>query len=157
MKQILTLIFFITSTLGFGQTTKFNIKYSEQLAVFVFMQNITDNYGENVFKTEFQKSKFNTDHYKDIISRFDKLSIEYSYFFEEFPYGTKNPMQTRDMLQKNLIETTNLNDFKLRSIGFLPNKTLTDLTEMILTFTPIYNELIYNPNKVQFDRQTAVL
>jgi hypothetical protein len=153
MKQILTLIFFIISTLAFGQTTKFNIKYSEQLAVFVFMQNVTENYGENVFKTEFQKSKFNTDHYNDIISRFAKLYIDYSYFFEEFPYGTKNPMQTRDMLQKNLIETTNLNDFKLRSIGFLPNKTLTDLTEMISTFTPIYNELIYNPNKVQFEKQ----
>jgi hypothetical protein len=153
MKHKLLLIFFVISTFVFGQKTKFNIKYSEQLAVFVFMQNITENYGENVFKTEFQKSKFNTDDYNEIISKFEKLSIDYSYFFEEFPYGTKNPMQTRDMLQKNLIETTNLNEFKLHSIGFLPNKTLNDLTEMISTFTPIYNELIYNPNKVQFEKQ----
>ncbi len=79
MKHILTLIFFIISTLAFGQKTKFNIKYSEQLAVFVFMQNITENYGENVFKTVFQKSKFNTDYNNDIISTFDKLSIDYSY------------------------------------------------------------------------------
>lgn len=150
-KFLLTLLFLIT--FAFGQNVKFNIKYSEQLAVFVFMQNISENSPENVFKTEFQKSKYNSDNYKNIISKFDKLSIDYSYAFDEFPYGSKIPMQTRDILKKNLIETTNLNDFKLRSIGIIPNKTLIDLTEMISTFTPIYNEIIYNPNKVQFEKQ----
>lgn len=153
MKFRLLLTFLFLTTFAFGQKTTFNIKYSEQLAVFVFMQNITENYRNNVFKTEFQKSKYNTDNYKNIISRFDKLAIDYSYAFEEFPYGSKIPMQTRDILKKNLIETTNLNDFKLRCIGILPNKTLSDLAEMIATFTPIYNELIYNPNKAQFEKQ----
>lgn len=150
-RLLLTLLFLIT--FAFGQKTAFNIKYSEQLAVFVFMQNISENYPKNVFKTEFQKSKYNTDNYKNIISKFDKLTIDYSYPFDEFPYGSKIPMQTRDILKKNLIETTNLNDFKLRSIGIVPNKTLSDLTEIISTFTPIYNELIYNPNKEQFEKQ----
>jgi hypothetical protein len=150
-KILLTLLFL--TTFAFGQNIKFNIKYSEQLAVFVFMQNISENYRGNVFKTEFQKSKYNTDHYKNILSKFDRLAIDYSYAFAEFPYGSKIPMQTRDILKKNLIETTNLYDFKLRSIGILPNKTVSDLAEMISTFTPIYNELIYNPNKEQFEKQ----
>lgn len=153
MKYRPILTFLFLTTFAFGQKTTFNIKYSEQLAVFVFMQNITENYRENVFKTEFQKSKYYTDNYKNIISKFDKLAIDYSYAFDEYPYGSKIPMQTRDILKKNLIETTNLNDFKLRSIGIVPNKTLNDLTEMISTFTPIYNELIYNPNKAQFEKQ----
>jgi len=153
MKYRLLLILLFLTTFAFGQKTTFNIKYSEQLAVFVFMQNISENYPKNVFKTEFQKSKYNTENYKNIISRFDKLTIDYSYPFDEFPYGSKIPMQTRDILKKNLIETTNLNDFKLRSIGILPNKTLSELTEIISTFTPIYNELIYNPNKEQFEKQ----
>lgn len=150
-KILLTLLFL--TTFAFGQNVKFNIKYSEQLAVFVFMQSISENYRGNVFKTEFQKSKYNTDHYKNILSKFDKLAIDYSYAFAEFPYGSKIPMQTRDILKKNLIETTNLYDFKLRSLGILPNKTVSDLAEMISIFTPIYNELIYNPNKVQFEKQ----
>ena len=141
------------TTFIFGQNVKFNIKYSEQLAVFVFIQNLSDNYPENVFKTEFQKSKYNVEKYKNILSNFNKLNIDYSYQFEEFPYGSKIPMQTRDILKKNLIETTNLNDFKLRSMGIIPNKTLNDLTESISAFTPIYNELIYNPNKEQFEKQ----
>ncbi len=153
MKYRLLLTFLFLITFAFGQKTTFNIKYSEQLAVFVFMQNLSENYRENAFKTEFQKSKYNNDNYKNIISKFDKLIIDCSYAFDEFPYGTKILMQTRDILKKNLIETKNLNDFKLRSIGIVPNKTLSDLTEMISTFTPIYNELIYNPNRVQFEKQ----
>lgn len=150
-KFLLTLLFL--TNFAFGQNVKFNIKYSEQLAVFVFIQNLSENYPENVFKTEFKKSKYNVEKYKNMLSKFDSLNIDYSYQFAEYPYGSKTPMQTRDILKKNLIETATLNDFKLRSIGIVPNKTLTDLTESILAFTPIYNELIYNPNKQQFEKQ----
>lgn len=153
MKNNILLILIFLSTLSFGQRTTFNIKYSEQLAVFVFIQNLSDNYPKNVFKTEFQKSKYHNKEYQSLISKFDSLSIDYSYEFSEFPYGSKIPLQTRDILKKNLIETSNLNDFKLRSIGFIPNKTLIDLTQILSTFTPIYNELIYNPNKVKFEQQ----
>ena len=150
-KLLLTLLFL--TTFAFGQNVKFNIKYSEQLAVFVFMQNLSENYPENVFKTEFQKSKCNVEKYKNILSKFDSLKVDYSYQFEEFPYNSKIPMQTSDILKKTLIETTNLNEFKLRSVGLVPNKTLNDLIEIITTFTPIYNELIYTPNKELFEQQ----
>lgn len=153
MKNKLLLVFLFFSTFSFGQKTTFNIKYSEQLAVFVFIQNLSDNYPKNVFKTEFQNSKYNNKDYQSLISKFDSLNIDYSYEFSEFPYGSKIPMQTRDILKKNLIETSNLNEFKLRSIGIVPNKVLVDLTKIISAFTPIYNELIYNPNKIQFERQ----
>jgi len=151
--RILTIIFCVISTLTFAQKPTFEIKYSEQLAVFVFIQNLSENYPENVFKTEYNKSKFNIEKFKNLISKFDKLSIDYSYEFEEFPNGSKIPMQTRDILKKNLIETENLKDFKLRSIGIVPNKTLNELTELITEFKPIYNELIYSPNKQKFEKQ----
>ena len=153
MKYSLVLILLFFTTLLFGQKAAFNIKYSEPLAVFVFMQNLSENYPENVFKTEFQKSNYNTEKYQAILSKFDKLAIDYSYPFEEFPYGSKKSMQTEDILKKHLIETGNLKDFKLRSIGIVPNKTLNDLAESISVFTPIYNELIYNPNKEKFEKQ----
>ena len=137
----------------FAQKPTFNIKYSEQLAVFEFIQNLSEDYPENVFKTEFSKSKYNTEKYKNLISKFYKLSIDYSYDFEEFPNGSKIPMQSRDILKKNLIETENLKDFKTRSIGIVTNKTLSDLTEIITEFKSIYNELIYEPNKEKFEQQ----
>jgi hypothetical protein len=151
--RILIFIFCVLSTLTFAQKPTFEIKYSEQFAVFDFIQNLSENYPENVFKTEFVKSKYNTEKFKNIISRFDKLSIDYSYEFEEFPNGSKKPMQTNDILKKNLIETENLKDFKLRSIGIVTTKTLNELTEIITEFKPIYNELIYNPNKEKFEQQ----
>jgi hypothetical protein len=151
--NILKIIICLISTSSFAQKPTFEIKYSEQLAVFVFIQNLSENYPENVFKTEFNKSKYNIEKFKNTISKFDKLSIDYSYEFEEFPNGSKIPMQTRDILKKNLIETENLKDFKLRSIGIVTNKTLNELTEIITEFIPIYNELIYNPNKEKFEHQ----
>lgn len=153
MKNKILLLFLFLTTLGFAQKPTFKIKYSEQLAVFVFSQSLSDNYPENVFKTEFEKSKYNTEKYKTIISNFDKLNIYYSYRFDEYPFGSKKTMQTEDIVKKNLIETENLTDFKLRTIGFISNKTLSDFAESISAFTPIYNELIYNPNKEKFEKQ----
>lgn len=151
--NILKIIFCFISTLSFAQKPTFEIKYSEQLAVFVFIQNLSENYPENVFKTEFEKSKYNTEKHKNSIAKFDKLAIDYSYEFTEYPNGSKIPMQTRDILKKNLIESENLRDFKIRTVGIITNKTLKDLTDLIVEFTPIYNELIYNPNKDKFEKQ----
>ncbi|KFF03078.1 hypothetical protein [Chryseobacterium luteum] len=152
MKSLFLLPLLLLTIFVSGQKPTLKIKYSEQLAVFVFIQNLSENHPENVFKTSFQKSKYNTEEYKNKIAKFDKLAIDYSYQFEEFPYGSKVPMQARDILKKNLIETDNLNDFKLRSIGIVPNKTLNDLAAFISDFTPIYNELIYNPNREKFEK-----
>ena len=153
IKNVIKYVFLFLAIHTFGQNPSFKIKYSEQLAVFVFLQNLSDYYPDNVFKTEFQKSKYNNEKYKSLISKFDQLSISYSFRFEDFPYGSKKNMQTQDVLKKNLIETDNLNDFKLRSVGMIPNKTLSDLGECISEFTSIYNELIYNSNKEQFEKQ----
>ena len=150
---VIKYLFFFLTLQTFGQNASFKIKYSEQLAVFVFLENLSEYYPDNVFKTEFQKSKYNIEKYKNIISKFEQLSISYSFRFEDFPYGSKKTMQTQDILKKNLIETDNLNDFKIRSAGMIPNKTLSDLGECISKFTPIYNELIYNPNKEKFEKQ----
>ncbi|WP_281231769.1 hypothetical protein [Flavobacterium gelatinilyticum] len=153
MKNIFLLVFLFLSPLGFAQNPVFEIKYSQQLAVFVFLGNLSETYPDNVFKTEFQKSKYNVEKYKNLISKFDQLSVHYSFQFEDYPYGSKKTMQTEDVLKKHLIETENLNDFKLRSAGIIPNKTLSDLGECISEFIPIYNELIYNPNKEKFEKQ----
>ncbi|KFF04629.1 hypothetical protein [Flavobacterium reichenbachii] len=153
MKKRFLTAFLLASTLAFTQTAKFKIKYSEQLAVLIFLENLSENYPENVYKTEFIKSSYNTEKYKNLISEFDKLSFGYSYRFEEFPYGSKKSVQTEDLSKKNLIETENLTEFKIRSIGIIPNKTLNDLAEIISEFTPIYKELIYNPNKEKFEKQ----
>jgi hypothetical protein len=153
MKKGHLLIMLFLVTFSYAQKATFKIKYSEQLAVFIFLQNLSEDYPENVYKTEFQKSKYYTEKYKTSVSKFEKLKIDYSYPFDEFPFGSKKAMQTEDIIKKNLIETETLKDFKQRSVGLVPNKTLEDLAQAISDFTPIYNELIYDPNKEKFEKQ----
>lgn len=153
MKNIILLPILFLTTMTFGQKATFNIKYSEQLAVFVFLQNLSKNYPDNVFKSEFQKSKYNIEKYQNVIAKFDKLNISYSFPFEEFPFGSKKAMQTEDILKKYMIETDNPESFKIHSVGLIPNNTLLDLVSCISEFTPIYKELIYNPNKEKFEKQ----
>lgn len=152
-KRLLIFVYLILSSISFSQAPAFNIQYSEQLAVFVFVQELSENHPDNVFKEAFKNSKFNTEENQKLIAKMDALSIDYSYLFDEYPYSTKSPMQTIDILKKYLIETKNLSEFKKHAIGILPLKTLINMSEIIEVFTPIYNEIIYNPNKDNFEKQ----
>ncbi len=151
---LLPLLFCLATTVS-AQKPSFNIRYSEQLAVFEFIRNLSPNYPPNKFKTLFENSAYNNNHFQQLIKELDELPIDYSYSFQEYPYGSKIPMQTRDMLKKNLIETASLSEFKIRTVGLLPNKTISDLAGIINAFTPVYNELIFNPNKEIFLQQLA--
>lgn len=156
-KFLLSIFSFLYITAGFAQKSVFNIRYSEQLAVFVFIQNLSDNYPANPFKKEFTASSYNNQVYKDLVREFDTLAIDYTYPFSGYPYGTKLPGMTKELLKKNLIATDNLIDFKLRSIGLVPNNSLNRLCDILMKFAAVYNQLIYEPNKQQFEKQLAAI
>lgn len=137
--------------IGFAQKATFNVQYSEKLAVYFFVKNLTIKYGENPFKKEFQKSKYYEKRYLDLLTLFDKLKTDYLYTFYGFPYGVKLPMITETALQKHLISSTSLHDFKIRAMGLISNEDLTQLTDILTVFTPIYNELIFTPNQGKFE------
>lgn len=127
------------------------------MAVFIFAKNLTDKYGDNPFKTEFKKSKYYTQKYRDLISQLDTLRIDYTYPFTEFPFGSKVPEMTEGILKKNVLISKNIADFKLRSAGLITNSALNQLANTLLELTPIYNELIFYKNKVKFEnRLTAI-
>lgn len=153
MKLKFLLALLLLSNITFAQKVQFNIKYAEPLAVFVFMQQLSEHYPDNVFKKTFQESKYNTAHYKDIIAQFGQLAIDYSYTFPAYPYGSKIPMQTRDMLKKNMVAAADINEFKRLSMGLMPNNILISLTQSMEAFIPVYHALIYDPNKIQFEKQ----
>lgn len=143
--------------LAFSQKAIFHIQYSEKLAVYMFLKNLSPKYGDNPFKTEFQKSKYHDKKYLDLLVQFDNIKTDYSYSFSAFPYGVKLPMVTETALQKNLIAATSLQDFKLRAMGLITNEDLTQLTDILAAFTPIYVELIYKPNQSKFEVQLKAL
>lgn len=138
-----------------AQKPVFNIRYSEQLAVFVFVQNLNPDRRDNPYRTEFSKSKYNTEKYQKLVVEMDTLALDYTYHFTEYPYASKIPGMTMEFLKKNLIATDNLAEFKKRSAGLVTNKPLIRLADIIAEFTPIYRELIYEPNKKEFEKQLA--
>lgn len=132
-------------------------KYSEPLAVYNFTKSLLPSQGDNTFKQLFVQSKYNTKQYQDLIAAMDTLRIEYSYQFTEYPYGSKVPGMTTGLLKKNLIAANDLENFKLRSVGLIPNKNLVQFTQILEAFRPVYNGLIYQPNKAQFEQQLATI
>jgi len=132
---------------------KFEVKFSEPLAVFIFVQHLSAHRVDDPFNAIFVSSAYNQERYMRLISRFDSLTLIYAYEFPEFPIGSKLPGMTDRLLKKNLIDCTSLQDFKTRSLGVIPDADLLALTTVLGAFTPVYRELIYQPNKDRFEEQ----
>ncbi|MBK1896072.1 hypothetical protein [Chryseobacterium paridis] len=151
--QIVVALFLIFAVFIPAQKPILNIKFSEPLSVFIFVKKLSGHRGDNSFKSIFQKSKFNTIQYQDLIKKFDSLSLDYTFQFNDYPYGSKLPGMTEALLKKNLIAASNLSEFKLNSIGLLPNNSINELVWILSEFTPVYNQLIFEPNCKKFESQ----
>ncbi len=154
MKQFfITLIFTLTTLSAFSQQPKFEVKFSEPLAVYIFVQNLSADVPDNPFKTEFTKSIFYQKKYQELIAQFNSINVSYTYQFEDFPFFSKMPGRVDRLIKKNLIECSSIEDFKLRSTGLIPNTDLLKLASILSEFLPIYKQLIYDPNKDKFESQ----
>ena len=148
MKRKLVLALFPLLTMSvLGQVPIFKVKYSEPLAVFVFIESLSAFNGDNPFKSIFNSSDYNNEDYQELITQFDDLELNYTYHFTEFPSSSKMPVMSGELLKRNLLVSDDLNDFKLRSVGLITNKSLSQLSSILTKFTPVYDNLIYEPSK----------
>jgi hypothetical protein len=138
-----------------AQDPQLEIKFSEPLAVFVYVEQLSSKQPDNGFKKQFTASVYNREKYQDLLALFDTLNLSYTYDFEGFPFGSKNPGMTEALLKKNLVSSNNLKDFKQLSVGILPNSTLLQLTAILYEFQFVYRELVYQPGKQVFEKQLA--
>ena len=140
-----------------GQGPDFQVKFSEPLAVYAFVHNLSSKafVPDNSFKKLFVSSKFNQEKYQRLIAEFDRLKINYTYEFTEYLNTSKESGSTVYLLKKNLINSRTIDDFKISSLGIIPNENLFRLASILTEFTPVYQELVYQPNKEQFERQLA--
>ena len=133
--------------------TRFEVLYSEPLSVFVFVSKIASPQGVNTFKTLYQSGVSPSDTAKKYLQEFENLWLDYSYMYEEYPYGSKINGMTIGLLKKNLIASKDLNEFKQRSVGVIPNATLFKLCEILSYFEPMYQELVYKKYGKDFEQQ----
>ncbi|WP_143305058.1 hypothetical protein [Chitinophaga vietnamensis] len=137
--------------------TRFNVRFSEPLAVYQFVQSLSAHAPDNAFKDAYQRSAFNDPAHNGLLAVFDTLRTYYSYDYTNYPYGQRTQGSTEGLLKKHLINAATINDFKLQAVGIIPNIDLITLTDILNQFQPVYRSLIYLPNKTAFEKQLDTL
>lgn len=155
MKKLIGFVFFFIGINHAFSQTKFDVKFSELYATYDFITKISNNYPENIYKTEFLKSKYYTDDLNNEITQFVNLSIDYSYVFNQYPSFLKSGVMSRSLIERNLVTSKSIAEFENKTLGIIPNEDLTKFSNSLRTFLPIYNQLIFEPNKEKFELQKS--
>lgn len=148
---------FLTSFVFSQLTPEIKITYSKLLATYDFVKQLSNNYPENKYQQLFKTSVFNTKHYSDLINQLDTLNVYESYDFQGYPIGQKRPVMTTSLIERNLINSNSVADFKKTTFGIIPNSELLPLSNIITEFEPVYNQLVFLPNKKEFETQLSEL
>jgi len=153
IKSFIAVLLLLTSINSSSQDVQFQTKFSEPFAVFQFINSLSGKASDNIYKKLFQRSNFNTKFYTDLIAQFDSLYLGYNYDFTDYPAGQKMGIDVSYLLRRNLILCDSLQDFKIRSMGLVPNERLIKLVNLLKQFTPVYQAVIYEPCKLKFEEQ----
>ncbi|MFK7807951.1 MAG: hypothetical protein AB8F74_09155 [Saprospiraceae bacterium] len=150
---VLALLFSCTINAQELPRFKINIKYSKLSATYNFIQKLSDYYPDNEYKKIFKASKYHNSKHLGLIAQLDTLDLYKSLPFEDYPYGQKLPLQTISLIEKSLINSDSVEDFASQAFGVVTNDRFFAFLKIISTFEPIFQELIYLPNKKEFDNK----
>lgn len=138
-------------------TPTVNLKYSRLFATYEFIKKLSGNYPETVYKELFRKSKYYTEPYKKLIDQFDGLNLYYEFSYPGYPIAQKLSVGTTSIIQRNLIYSASLNEFKKNTFGIIPADDLLKFANIMAQFEPVYDSLVYIPNKQKFDQKFEAL
>src|SRR5689334_8418361 len=138
---------------GAAQEPVFRVTFSEPLAVFEFVKSVSATAGDNPFKTRFANSRFSHDQHASLVAVFDKMNLDYTYEYTDYPYAEKIGGSTESLLKRNLIQSRTIAEFRSSSLGLVPNADLFRLCSILTEFEPVYRELVYGPNQETFEGQ----
>jgi hypothetical protein len=158
MKNIIILFCFcLFAGITRAKDPHFQIVFSKPLAVFEFLDNLSANAPANSFKSLFDSSSFNQEKYRALIKQYDQLNIDFGYEYEKYPYAQKIGGSTRSLLKRNLLNCHGIPEFRMSSLGIVPNRDLFSLASILQDFEPVYEQLVYQPNKLRFELQLEAL
>jgi hypothetical protein len=132
---------------------RFEVRYSQPLAVMQFVQGLSPRGRPNPFRTVFTASEFNTPKYVALAAALDSMPLGVEYDFPAYPPGQKIGGWVEAMIKRNLIISSSLDEFRNMSVAIIPLSDLNRLVEVIREFTPVYEKLVYEPAKPVFEKQ----
>lgn len=157
MRKFYILLLLISWLTCLAQKPQFKVQFSKTYAVYTFMERLSSQYPANGFKEAYEKSVFKNAELDALIEAFDTLDISQPYHHEGFPYGQKMPFMSVTMIRHNLVESTSPADFRNKMLGIVPNTQLNTIIKALEKFTPVYEQLIYQPNSAAFETQLRQL
>ena len=160
MKQTFFVVFVLTlisNTLLGQPQPKINIHFSKLYATYDFVQKLSPYYPDNEYKQLFLASKYNTTTNAHLIAQIDTLDIYESYSFQKYSATAKKPVMTTSIIQKNLISSGSFHEFKSKIFGLIPSAELIKFSGILEVFQPVYDSLVYLPNKKEFETKLAGL
>jgi hypothetical protein len=157
MRTVYILFLLLSDFICTAQKPQFKVQFSKPYAVYTFVERLSSQYPANGFKDAYEKSVFKNAELDAIIEAFDTLDISQSYHHEGFPYGQKMPFMSVTMIRHNLVESSSPADFRNRMLGIIPNTQLNTIVRTLEKFTPVYDQLIYQPNRAAFEAQLSRL
>jgi hypothetical protein len=132
---------------------RFEVRYSQPLAVMQFVQGLSSRGRPNPFRTVFTASEFNTPKYVALAAALDSMPLGVEYDFPAYPPGQKIGGWVEAMIKRNLIISSSLDEFRNMSVGIMPLSDVSRLITVIREFTPVYEKLVYEPSRPVFEKQ----
>ncbi|WP_118974822.1 hypothetical protein [Taibaiella koreensis] len=148
---------FLSRTLRAQNRPEVNIHFSNLLATYDFVQQLSADRPDNRYKQLFAGSAYNRSPYRELIQQMDTIRLYESYAYQDYPTGQKIPGITTAFIERNLIHATSLTGFKQQSFGIVPNEELFGLCRILSAFLPVYDSLIYQPNRKAFEEKLNAL
>jgi hypothetical protein len=132
---------------------RFEVRYSQPLAVMQFVQGLSSRGRPNPFRSVFTASEFNTPKYVALAAALDSMPLGVEYDFPAYPPGQKIGGWVEAMIKRNLIISSSLDEFRNMSVGIMPLSDVSRLITVIREFTPVYEKLVYEPSRPVFEKQ----
>lgn len=142
---VLMSILSVSTSFGNGHLVEFT--FTKPHSLLNFVETLLERPGgSQTIKSIFRESKYNTAQARLQLDKLSKLKTDYSYRFDGYPTSRYMVRNTWDLMSIGAARSQTLYEFKLNTIGLLPNSEHHELFETLLYFETIYSDLIWNDN-----------
>lgn len=85
--------------------------------------------------------------FASIIDEFSNLQLSYHYSREEFPHNRRQTRSTYDLIVIAAVKSTTMDEFRINTIGILPNQTHEALFRLLKKAEPYYERLVWKTSE----------
>lgn len=156
----LFLVFLILVGVGSLQSQQ-NIQFriSKPYCLFNFLETMKGSTAVSEALRQYADSHavVKTQAFRAIINQYKTVQLYYTIRYDEFPAGRGQEGSTFDLVSSAAVHSNNIDDFRERIQGVLPNTEVQKLVTALKLVEPYYDTLIWNKQYTELQHQVQVL